>query len=77
MHTCAALIERPYDEGMGTAPLLSIDQAAELLGVSRRQVYVLIDAGEVASLHIGRRHLVPETALSEYVARQLAVVGAS
>jgi excisionase family DNA binding protein len=38
--------------------LVSIAEAARLLGVSRVSVYALFDRGELPSCHIGSRHLV-------------------
>lgn len=38
---------------------ITVDEAADLAGVSRRKLETLIHAGEVPSLKIGRRRLVP------------------
>jgi excisionase family DNA binding protein len=51
---------------------LSVDAAADALGVSRDTVDTLIHAGELGSLKIGRRRLVPVRALDAYVERRLA-----
>lgn len=52
----------------GGAPvLLSMEEAADVLGVSRRTMDTLQAAGEVATLKIGRRRLVPADALCYYV----------
>lgn len=50
--------------------LRTIDEAAELLRVGRRTVERLIAEGELASLKIGRRRLVPDDAIARY--RRLA-----
>lgn len=52
-----------------TAPsrLLSIKEAAEACGLSRTTFYGLIGKGEVRSIRIGRRRLVPESALREFM----------
>lgn len=47
--------------------LFKILEAAELLGVGRTTVYGLIGSGELRSVRIGRRHLVPADALDDFV----------
>jgi excisionase family DNA binding protein len=50
-------------------PLLySIKRAALRLGISVGKVYQLLGTGEVRSVKIGRRRLIPRDALEEYVA---------
>jgi excisionase family DNA binding protein len=51
--------------------VLTIEQAAERLGVGRTMTYSLVRAGEVKSVSIGRLRRVPVTALAEYVAALL------
>lgn len=36
-------------------PLLSVDETAMYLGISRRQVYLLLDAGEIPAVRVGSR----------------------
>lgn len=50
--------------------LLDLDEAAALLGISRRSVDTLVAAGELSSLKIGRRRLVPRRALSAFIRRR-------
>lgn len=50
---------------------LSMEDAAERLGVSRRTLDTLVHKGEVQSLKIGRRRVVPLRALEAYVERRL------
>lgn len=52
--------------------LVSIREAAELLGISQRMTIKLVDAGELRSLKIGRRRLVPMAAVRDYIAERLA-----
>lgn len=52
--------------------LLSIDEAAEALGIGRTLAYGLIGRGELRSVKAGRRRLVPSTAVSDYAARDVA-----
>ena len=45
--------------------LLSIEQAARALGVGRTALYSEIGAGRIRSVKVGRRRLVPASAISE------------
>ena len=47
--------------------LLRVQEAAEALGVSRTSLYVLLRAGDIPSLHIGRSVRVPVAALHSYI----------
>lgn len=47
--------------------LLSVEAAAEALGIGRTQVYYLIRGGHLASVKIGKRRLIPADALSTYI----------
>ena len=38
---------------------LSVPEAAEALGVSRAQAYIMVNSGELPSIRVGRRRLVP------------------
>ena len=49
--------------------LLSVDQAAESLGVGMTLMRALVSSGEVESVKIGRLRRVPSDALSAYVAQ--------
>jgi excisionase family DNA binding protein len=57
-----------------TAPrvLLSVEEAAEQLSVSRTRLYGLIKTGEIASVRVGRLRRVPADALPQFFARLLA-----
>ena len=52
--------------------LRNIDESADELGVSARTVATLIARGELRSIKIGRRRLVPRQAIEEFVERQMA-----
>jgi excisionase family DNA binding protein len=55
---------------MKTEPLtITVDQAAELLGIGRSSAYQAARTGELPTVRIGRRLLVPR-------ARLLALIGA-
>lgn len=45
--------------------LLSVDQAARALGIGRTVLYSEIGAGRVRSVKLGRRRLVPSSAIAE------------
>lgn len=49
--------------------LYRVDDAAQLLSVSRSVVYELLRSGRLRSVHVGRTRLIPLSALSEYVAQ--------
>jgi excisionase family DNA binding protein len=51
--------------------VLTIEQAAEQLGVGRTMMYSLVRGGQVRSVCIGRLRRVPVAALAEYVAALL------
>lgn len=48
--------------------VLTIEEAAERLGIGRTLMYALVSAGEVESVRIGRLRRVPTDALESYVA---------
>jgi excisionase family DNA binding protein len=49
--------------------LLTVEQAAERLGVGRTTLFGLIASGEVESVSLGRLRRVPAECLNEYVRR--------
>ena len=50
--------------------LLSVEQAARALGIGRTALYSEIGAGRVRSVKVGRRRLIPSSAISEIASRQ-------
>jgi excisionase family DNA binding protein len=48
--------------------VLSIPQVAKSLAISQRQVFRLLELGQLPSLRIGRRRLVRAATLSKFVA---------
>lgn len=47
--------------------LHSINEAAQLLGIGRSSLYVLIAAGEVGTVKIGRRSLIADEELRRFI----------
>jgi excisionase family DNA binding protein len=45
-------------------PTFSVDEVAAILGVSRDTVYQCVSTGEIPALRLGRRLLIPRTALT-------------
>jgi excisionase family DNA binding protein len=52
--------------------LLTVEEAAERLGVGRSTLYVLMSRGEVASLRVGRLRRIEPEALTAFIARHRA-----
>lgn len=55
-------LPRPEDR-----PTLTVSEAAQVLGVSRSALYKLVLSGDVPSLKIGARRLVPTAGLRRLV----------
>jgi excisionase family DNA binding protein len=58
--------------GTVTKLLLTVPEAAVVLGISRSVFYELLLAGEIRSVRIGRARRVPFVVLEEFVTRRLA-----
>lgn len=52
--------------------LLSVEDAADRLALSRTRLYALIKTGEIVSVRIGRLRRVPVEALTAFTARLVA-----
>lgn len=52
----------------GPRLVLTIEEAAQRLGIGRTLMYALVSAGEVESVRIGRLRRIPIDALHSYVA---------
>jgi excisionase family DNA binding protein len=65
----AAIREEVATAAPAAAPgpdrLLSIDEAADVLGIGRSRLYAELAAGQLRSVKIGRRRLVPSSAIAE------------
>ena len=55
------------------ALLYRVSDAATLLGISRTNVYHLLNDGRLASVRIGHRRLIPRAALEEFVSELISV----
>ena len=62
-------VEAPRSE-REPARLLSMQQAAKALGIGRTALYSEIGAGRIRSVKVGRRRLVPSSAISEVASGQ-------
>lgn len=49
--------------------LLTVEQAAERLGIGRTKLYELVSKGEVESVPVGRLRRIPAECLDEFIAR--------
>jgi excisionase family DNA binding protein len=61
----AAVRAEAASNDAGPEQLLSIDRAAVLAGVGRTTIYAAIGAGRLRSVKVGRRRLVPASAIAE------------
>ncbi|GAA2843542.1 helix-turn-helix domain-containing protein [Kribbella solani] len=52
-----------------TPLLLTVEQAAQRLGIGRTSVYALLKTGEIESVPVGRLRRIPTECLDEYVRR--------
>lgn len=60
--------KKPEKDGTQTREAYSVAETAERLGISRLSAYLAIQRGEIPSLRIGRRILVPKAAFNELLA---------
>ena len=56
---------------LGDGQLLTIEQTARLLSVSRSFLYAQMDAGELPFVRLGRARRLPRRAVLEFAARHL------
>jgi excisionase family DNA binding protein len=53
--------------------LLTVEEAAERLGVGRTTAFALVKSGQIESVLIGRLRRVPTSAVRDYAARLVAI----
>jgi excisionase family DNA binding protein len=61
---------RPATDGPGPLPerlALSVEEAARLVGISRRQIYEEITRGRLRTVKVGKRRLVPHDDLKHWL----------
>lgn len=51
---------------MENLKLYTVDEALTLLSISRTRVYKAISSGELPSVKVGRRRLIPNEGLAKY-----------
>jgi excisionase family DNA binding protein len=49
-----------------------IPEAAAVLGIGRTSLYKLVEEGAIHTVTIGRRRVVPHSALEDYLARRMS-----
>jgi excisionase family DNA binding protein len=66
LELAAALREELAEAASGTPErLLDIPSAAAALGIGRTRLYAELDSGQLRSVKVGRRRLVPSSAIAE------------
>lgn len=60
---------QPPPRPMPERVLLTVEEAAEQLGIGRTLTYKLISNGEIESIRIGRLRRVPTSAIQDYARR--------
>ena len=60
---------------VGDRLAVSVNEAAELIGLGRDVTYRLVLGGDIPSFKVGSRRLVPVAGLREYVERRAAEAG--
>ena len=63
----AELARQAAPSGLAPEHLFTIDEAATALHVARSTLYQLIGAGELRTIKVGRRRLVPVSAIAGYI----------
>ena len=66
------LVPSARNDSPAPEQLLSVDAAAAALGVGRTTLYAEIQAGRCRSVKVGRRRLVPASAVAEYAGGRVA-----
>lgn len=63
------LIDLAQSSEAGSAVCVRIDRAMRMLDIGKTKLYELIGAGELETIHIGRRTLVLQTSIDALVQR--------
>lgn len=67
-----APVEAPQPRQMPERVLLTVEEAAERLGISRTTTFRLVRTGEIESVRIGRLRRIHVDAVNAYAARLVA-----
>ena len=59
---------RPLPDNPAAEPTISVQRAGQLLGISRGAAYAAAAAGDIPTIRVGRRLLVPTAALRRMLA---------
>lgn len=51
--------------------LLSVQDAARALGVGRTEIFLMVKRGDIGSVRIGRRRLIPLAEINRFVEREM------
>ena len=62
-------IDRSGAAASATDPCIRIDRAMRMLDIGKTKLYELIAAGELETIHIGRRTLVLRSSIDELIER--------
>ncbi|WP_163512422.1 excisionase family DNA-binding protein [Fodinicola acaciae] len=62
------------EQQTGRRIVLTVEEAAEQLGIGRTLMYALVKSGEVESVSIGRLRRIPNDALHSYVDRMRGIM---
>lgn len=54
------------------ALLITVEEAARLLGIGRTKAYELVMSGEVQSIKLGRRRLMVRASLDSFIEKKVA-----
>jgi excisionase family DNA binding protein len=65
-------VERKVTPNMNTPMAMSPRDAARAIGISRSTLYRLIKQGRIRTVKLGRRTLVPTSALAELISEDLS-----
>lgn len=52
--------------------LLTVDQAAKQLTISRATAYKMVDTGEILTIKIGRLRRVPQSSIDQFIAGKIS-----
>ncbi|KAA5836058.1 helix-turn-helix domain-containing protein [Saccharopolyspora hirsuta] len=62
----------PETRALPNRTLLTVEEAAQYLGIGRTKTYELVSSGEIESVRIGRLRRVPRAAIDSYAERLIS-----